>query len=115
MKFSSNGYGSQKQEAKQNVKDYTSAARLVNMSDKSAFYLDSSCLIGRDRKCNICLPMNDVSKEHAEVYLSREGWMIADLNSHNGTYLNNDMVFDSFPLYDGDIIRIGAYRFMFRE
>lgn len=115
MKFSSNGYGSQKQEAKQDVKDYTSAARLVNMSDKSAFYLDSSCLIGRDRKCNICLPMNDVSKEHAEVYLSREGWMIADLNSHNGTYLNNDMVFDSFPLYDGDIIRIGAYRFMFRE
>ena len=112
MRFSSNGYGV---DSEDEVADYTNAARLVNLSDNSAFYLNGSCLIGRDPECNICLPMNDVSREHAEVYLDRDGWMVADLNSRGGTYLNGEMVFDAYPLYDGDVIDIGAYSFMFRE
>ncbi len=112
MRFSSNGYGV---DSEDEVTDYTNAARLVNLSDNSAFYLNGSCLIGRDPECNICLPMNDVSREHAEVYLDRDGWMVADLNSRGGTYLNGEMVFDAYPLYDGDVIDIGAYSFMFRE
>ena len=59
--------------------------------------------------------MSDISKEHAEVYLTKNGWMIADLNSENGTYLNGELVFDAYPLYDGDVITIGSYSFMFRE
>jgi len=117
MKFKSNGYGTgaQKQSRSKKEPDYTNATRLVNLKDKSAYYLSGSCLIGRDKNCNICLPVDTVSKEHAEIYLTRDGWMVADLNSHNGTFLNGDMVFDAFPLYDGDIIEIASYRFMFRE
>lgn len=115
MKFSSKGYGDETQNTENKYLDFTNAARLVNLADKSAYYLNGSCLFGRNRNCNICLPMNDISKEHAEVYLTREGWMIADLQSENGTFLNGEMVFDSFPLYDGDIITIGEYSFMFRE
>ena len=121
MKFQSNGYGANAAEPesacskKKAATDYTNATRLVNMADKSAYYLTGSCLIGRDRNCNISLPMNDISKEHAEVYLTKEGWMVADLQSHNGTYLNGEMVFGAYPLYDGDIISVGAYSFMFRE
>lgn len=117
MKFRSNGYGTgaKPQTKTKKEPDYTNATRLVNLADKSAYYLSGSCLIGRDRNCNICLPMDDVSREHAEIYLTREGWMVADLNSHNGTYLNGELVFDAYPLYDGDIISVGQYSFMFRE
>ena len=117
MKFRSNGYGQEKVKKTKSKKktDYTNAARLVNLADKSAYYLGSSCLIGRDEGCNICLPVDTVSHEHAEVYLTRDGWMVSDLHSHNGTYLNGEAVRKTFPLYDGDIISIGAYNFMFRE
>lgn len=115
MKFTSNGYGEDNGNEESDVADFTNATRLVNLADNSAYYLHGSCLIGRERNCNICLPMQDISKEHSEIYLSREGWMIADLNSHNGTYLNGELVFDSYPLYDGDIISLGEYSFMFRE
>lgn len=115
MKFSSNGYGAVSEEETGSVEDYTNAERLVNLSDNSAYYLSGSCLIGRDDNCNICLPMNDISKEHAEVYLTRNGWMIADLDSQYGTYLNGQIVIGAYPLYDGDIISVGEYKFMFRE
>lgn len=115
MKFSSHGYGEETEGEEAQTVDFTNATRLVNLADKSAYYLNGSCLFGRSRNCNICLPMDDISKEHAEVYLTKGGWMIADLNSENGTYLNGELVFDAYPLYDGDVITIGSYSFMFRE
>lgn len=115
MKFSSHGYGEETEGEDAQAVDFTNATRLVNLADKSAYYLNGSCLFGRSRNCNICLPMDDISKEHAEVYLTKDGWMIADLNSENGTYLNGELVFDAYPLYDGDVITIGSYSFMFRE
>lgn len=115
MKFSSNGYGAMNEDDEGEIADYTNAERLVNLADKNAFYLNGSCLIGRDKTCNIILPMSDISREHAEVYLTRDGWVIADLNSEAGTYLNGKIVIDSYPLYDGDVISIGEYKFMFRE
>lgn len=115
MKFNSNGYGEAQEDENGEVADFTNAARLVNLADNSAFYLRGSCLIGRERHCNICLPMRDISGEHAEVYLTRDGWMVSDLQSENGTYLNGELVFGAYPLYDGDIISVGAYSFMFRE
>lgn len=115
MKFSSNGYGVNNEDESGDVNDFTNAARLVNLADNSAYYLHGSCLMGRDRNCNISLPMPDITKEHAEIYLSRDGWMVADLGSDGGTFLNGELVFDAYPLYDGDIITIGDYSFMFRE
>ncbi len=116
MKFRSNGYGADSEEEDGGeITDFTNAARLVNLADNSAFYLRGSCLIGRDRHCNICLPMRDISPEHAEIYLNREGWMVADLRSEGGTYLNGETVFGAYPLYDGDIVSVGEYSFMFRE
>ena len=116
MKFTSNGYGVESEEAEDGKKvDFTNATRLVNLADNSAFYLNGTCLIGRDRTCNICLPMQSVSGEHAEVYPAKDGWYVADLNSKNGTLLNGEEVFGAFQLYDGDIISIGDYSLLFRE
>ncbi len=114
MRFSSNGYGNEQTGSKEKI-DYTNATRLVNLADHSAFYLDSECLLGRSRHCNICLPMPDIAAEHAELYLSRDGWMLADLTENGDTYLNGESVFGTFPIYDGDVISLGEYSFLFRE
>ncbi|MEG2081042.1 MAG: FHA domain-containing protein, partial [Oscillospiraceae bacterium] len=115
MKFQSNGYGEKAGEEQEGINDFTNATRLVNLADKSAFYLKGPCLIGRDRHCNICLNMPDISESHAKIFLTRDGWMLTDLNSQNGTLINSDKVFGTFPLYDGDVITVGRYKFMFRE
>lgn len=116
MKFHSNGYGVDSENTEGGeVTDFTNAARLVNLADNSAFYLRTSCLIGRGRHCNICLPMRGIEDEHAEIYMSRDGWMVADLHTQSGTYLNGELVFGAYALYDGDIISVGEYSFMFRE
>ena len=90
MKFASHGYGVEAEGEEAQAVDFTNATRLVNLADKSAYDLNGSCL-------------------------TKDGWMIADLNSENGTYLNGELVFDAYPLYDGDVITIGSYSFMFRE
>lgn len=110
MKFISNGYGEDNC-----INDFTNATRLVNLSDNSAFYPDGPVIFGRDKRCGICLPMKNINSYHAEIYPTKEGWMISDLNSEDGTYLNGNEVFGSLPLYDGDIINIGDYSFMFKE
>ena len=53
--------------------------------------------------------------EHADDYPAKDVLYVADLNSKNGTLLNGEEVFGAFPLYDGDIISIGDYSFLFRE
>lgn len=45
MKFTSNGYGVESEEAEDGKKvDFTNATRLVNLADNSAFYLNGTCL-----------------------------------------------------------------------
>lgn len=114
MRFSSKGYGTEQAGNKEQI-DYTNATRLVNLADHSAFYLDSDCILGRSRHCNICLPMPNIAPEHAELYLSRDGWMLADLTENGDTFLNGESVFGTFPIYDGDVISLGEYSFLFRE
>ena len=114
MQFVSYGYGTE-QNGVQGQIDYTNATRLVNLSDHNAFYLENDCLLGRSRHCNICLPLSTIAPEHAEVYLSRDGWMLSDLTQKGETYLNGESVFGTFPLYDGDVITLGEYSFLFRE
>jgi pSer/pThr/pTyr-binding forkhead associated (FHA) protein len=47
--------------------------------------------VGRDPKCDYVIldPKNRVSRRHLEVKMNNEGYVIRDLNSLNGTYINN--------------------------
>lgn len=76
MRFSSNGYGvDSTAEEGGEVADFTNATRLVNLADNSAFYLRGSCLLGRDRHCNICLPMRDISRNtRKSTSAATAGW-----------------------------------------
>lgn len=68
--------------------------------------------IGRDAKNSIRLHDSEISRQHAELRWTGNGFILRDLKSSNGTYLNNDRV-DSSPLKTGDRIRVGQTELIF--
>ena len=56
----------------------------------------------------------NVSRRHAELSHHGSGWTITDLNSTNGT-LVNDVDVDQCALRDGDLITLGLTNLEFRE
>ncbi|NCN27362.1 FHA domain-containing protein [bacterium] len=65
------------------------------------------------RKVNAHIPIKDakVSREHATITNNSGDYLIRDLGSTNGTFVNNERVDDPVRLSVGDKIRIGAYTF----
>ena len=73
------------------------------------YLLDSSeTKIGRDLNNEICLDDITVSRSHALISRTQEGYSVKDLGSLNGTYLNAISVRDS-KILNGDEIQIGKY------
>lgn len=72
-------------------------------------------IIGRERTSHgIVLRDPNVSRRHAELAYTGTAWRITDLNSTNGT-LVNDVDVDQCFLRDGDLITLGLVNLEFRE
>jgi FHA domain/Domain of unknown function (DUF4388) len=70
--------------------------------------LDTECTIGRASDNAITVPDGSVSSKHARVLRTEEGFVIEDLQSRNGTYVNGERVTEGQrKLSDGDLIRLG--------
>jgi eukaryotic-like serine/threonine-protein kinase len=69
--------------------------------------LGDSVMVGRDRTCSIVLSHPAVSRRHARITLSGPAPLLEDLQSANGTYVNNARI-DRATLKPGDIVRFGA-------
>ncbi|HZC77998.1 MAG TPA: FHA domain-containing protein, partial [Ktedonobacterales bacterium] len=63
--------------------------------------------IGRDAERQVCLPHDSVSRLHAQIVRQRSGYFVADLNSSNGTFVNEAPVTEPQPLRAGDLLRCG--------
>jgi hypothetical protein len=79
----------------------------------SEFSLEPLTFIGRTPENQIRLNKPAVSRRHAQIAQSEGGYVLRDLNSENGTYVNGEKVKDR-PLADGDRVQIGTVRFVFR-
>jgi DNA-binding CsgD family transcriptional regulator len=55
-----------------------------------------------------------VSRLHAVLEELSGGWCIRDLGSRNGTHVNGQRLFTTKHLHDGDEIRVGATRLVYR-
>jgi Protein of unknown function (DUF3662)/FHA domain len=62
--------------------------------------------VGRQNDCTIVLGDPNVSRHHAEVRPSGEGFVVVDLGSTNGTKVNGTRVAEQ-PLHDGDEVTFG--------
>lgn len=67
---------------------------------------DGSNIIGRGQDAQFRLPDTGVSRRHLEIRWDGQVALLADLNSTNGTTVNNAPV-QEWQLADGDVIRLG--------
>jgi class 3 adenylate cyclase len=75
----------------------------------------SPITIGRRPDNDIVLSWDhEVSRRHAHLLHTEEGWTLADDESRNGSYLNGERVTRQRPLRDGDVFRFGDTVVLFR-
>ena len=73
------------------------------------------CIVGRERAvANVALRDPNVSRRHAQLMATGSDWSIEDLNSTNGTLVNNRRI-TRCPLRDGDLLTFGLSTFEFRS
>lgn len=75
---------------------------------------DVNWILGRDRSCEVELPVDNVSREHLRIENRPDGVYITDLQSSNGTYVNGKPV-ASAVLNHGDTIELGDAVLRFRQ
>ncbi|MGH9288195.1 MAG: FHA domain-containing protein [Acidimicrobiales bacterium] len=79
----------------------------------SRFALDADIVrAGRHPESDIFLDDITVSRRHAEIVREGGGYVVRDVGSLNGTYLNRERV-ESAPLADGDELQIGTFKLVF--
>lgn len=69
--------------------------------------LNEAAVLGRESE-QIALTDRTVSRQHAEIHPDNGSWVLEDLKSANGTYLNGVRVKDPVRLKHGDQIKIGS-------
>jgi len=74
---------------------------------------DSPVVLGRGNDCDIRINDHSVSRRHARIQPGIDGYYAVDLQSTNGTFINNVGV-SIRKLNDGDYLRVGncIYRFL---
>lgn len=65
-------------------------------------------LIGRDPNCDIPIDDKAISRIHASVEQLGTGYFLCDLDSTNGTYVDDNLLRGRIPLSGGELIRFGG-------
>ena len=73
----------------------------------SMFRIEGESIIGRSSTANVRLNDDGVSRRHARLIQKGSSVVIEDLNSANGTFVNDEQITER-TLRDGDKIRIGS-------
>lgn len=71
--------------------------------------------IGRSRESDVFLPDQWLSRHHAEIRRSGQGFSLRDLGSKNGTLLNGNPLSSEQVLRHGDVITLGEHTLTFLE
>jgi transcriptional regulator with GAF, ATPase, and Fis domain len=73
---------------------------------------EESLVIGRETAANLCIPDASVSRRHSKIEKNDTGFVLTDLESLNGTFVN-DVPVKTRLLDHGDRVRIGDSQFLF--
>ena len=80
----------------------------------AVYELRDACLLGRALDCQVHIRDLTVSRRHARVFKRDHHFVVEDLNSGNGTFVN-DRPIVQHTLEHGDSIRIASATFAFEE
>jgi hypothetical protein len=87
----------------------TFAGSLTNTGETADVHplLDDELVIGRDPKSGVVISDGSVSSRHARIVRTPEGFVIEDLQSRNGTFVNGERIVERRVLADNDVVRFG--------
>jgi pSer/pThr/pTyr-binding forkhead associated (FHA) protein len=77
------------------------------------FQLGPRVVIGRLDTCDLPVDDRSVSREHARLSRLRDGYVIEDLGSTNGTLVNGQRIHEAVLLHPGDLVSVGSVEFRF--
>jgi pSer/pThr/pTyr-binding forkhead associated (FHA) protein len=87
--------------------------RVVSLTDGREYAVAGTSLVfGREAGCDVVVSGKDVSRRHAEIVSTAQGYMLVD-SSTNGTMVNNERVQGQRLLARSDVIAIGDETFRF--
>lgn len=71
---------------------------------------EEGTILGRGKTCDVIIPGTHLSRNHAQLSILGDRLQVKDLNSSNGTFINEERVREAFAK-PGDIIRLDVYTF----
>jgi Protein of unknown function (DUF3662)/FHA domain len=110
------GYGGYGPEVQGNEAGYRQLSASLTLDDGSNRYYqltEGATVVGRGQDAQFRLPDTGVSRRHVEITWDGQTAMLADLGSTNGTAVNGTPV-QTWQLVDGDVVRVGQSRLVFR-
>jgi hypothetical protein len=76
-------------------------------------FKQESIIIGRDDGADVLIDNPSVSRRHAEIRLSDDGWVVEDLGSSNGTFVRGSKIQGPHALGLGDEVGFGTFSIVF--
>ena len=77
--------------------------------------IDRDMLVGRHQSADIVLQAAEISRKHAAFLLKERALWVQDLNSSNGTFINDVRVEQEGLLKEGDIVQFASFKFSVLE
>ncbi len=91
-------------------------AKLVNtITGEGISLFDREISIGRNKKCDIVLPFETISRLHAVIAYRNKGFVIFDTFSKSGVTVNGERINGKSHIYDGDTIGMGGLEYVLKE
>lgn len=90
-------------------------AFLLDMLQNRIPLTADTLVLGRAVDCGLVIADARVSRHHAELRRDGDSFVLADLGSTNGTFLNGQRLTQALPLRHGDVIEVGSARFVFHD
>lgn len=78
----------------------------TGLAQEFVLFEGATITIGRASNNDIHIPEQHVSRQHAMVTYQDGVFMISDMGSANGTFVNDQQITEPFPLFSGDIVRL---------
>src|SRR5690348_3541569 len=76
-----------------------------------SFGVGGEMVFGRQADCDVCIPINEISRRHARIRPANGGVLVEDLDSANGSYINGKRI-RSGLLHPGEELALDTVRFM---
>ena len=90
-----------------------SGCRLV-WGEREVALEEGENILGRDPAARGSIPDASLSRRHARITVRGDAATLEDLESKNGTFVDDERVTGPVPLSDGDTVRLGLVRLVFR-